>query len=162
MHAGKTIFRPPDVAVPGVHAPIRLRRRGDAAAGLNLTRPLLVGNHYFYRSRADVALKAAGWPGRNRQHRRNYNLTDALLWGRKEDRRLREEDRRLGARRTAGCGARAAAADGRAGDDAGLRGVPARRGPRGSLSGSGRGAARREGLDVSGKAFDRNVYTPLL
>ena len=110
MHAGKTIFRPPDVAVPGVHGPIRLRRRGDAAAGLNLTRPLLVGNHYFYRSRADVALKAAGWPGRNRQHRRNYNLTDALLWGRKEDRRLRDRWgpellRRMGALvTTRGCG----------------------------------------------------------
>ena len=108
--AGKTIFRPPDVAVPGVHVPLRLRRRGDAAAALNLTLPLLVGNHYFYRSRADVALKAAGWPGRNRQHRRNYNLTDALLWGRKEDRRLRDRWgpellRRMGALvTTRGCG----------------------------------------------------------
>ena len=48
--------------------------------------------HYYHRYRADVMLKAAQWrAGKGLpEHVRNYNLTDSLLWGRKEDRRLRD------------------------------------------------------------------------
>ena len=86
---GKTIFRPPDVEVAGIHLPIRYRRHGDV---INYDPPLLVGNHYYYRSRADVLLKAKQWrAGRGMpEHVRNYNLTDSLLWGRTKDYRLRD------------------------------------------------------------------------
>ena len=90
---GKTIFRPLDVEVAGIHAPVRLRRPGSA---IPWTPPLLVGNHYYYRSREDVRLKAAQWRGGLGlpAHVRNYNLTDSLLWNRTTDDRLR---RRWGA-----------------------------------------------------------------
>ena len=52
----------------------------------------IVGNHYYYRSRDDVFLKSAQWRAGTGlpDHVRNVNLTDALLWGRKEDFRLKE------------------------------------------------------------------------
>ena len=53
------------------------RGRGDCGSG---RRPLLL----LTRSQADDPVASAP------QHQRNYNLTDALLWGRKEDRRLRD------------------------------------------------------------------------
>ena len=86
---GKTIVRPPDIAEAGIHVPNRYNRHGDA---INLIPPLLVGNHYYYRSREDVMLKSKQWRSGTGlpEHMRNFNLTDSLLWGRKEDHRLKD------------------------------------------------------------------------
>ena len=86
---GKSVFRPPAVELAGVHHPRRFRTE---ALTLYSAPPLLVGNHYYYRSRADVELKAAQWrDGKGLpEHARNFNLTDARFWGRLEDRALRE------------------------------------------------------------------------
>uniref|UniRef100_A0A7S0LWF2 Glycosyltransferase family 92 protein n=1 Tax=Cryptomonas curvata TaxID=233186 RepID=A0A7S0LWF2_9CRYP len=85
---GKTIFRPEAVAEAGIHVPERMRHKGD---GLNWKPPLLIGNHYYYRSRDDVELKARQWRGGvgMPDHVRNYNLTDELLWSRTRDGALR-------------------------------------------------------------------------
>jgi hypothetical protein len=85
---GKAIFRPSAVAEAGIHVPVRMHRRAE---GMNWRTPLLVGNHFYYRSRDDVELKAKQW--RNGvgmpDHVRNYNLTDELLWSRTRDDALR-------------------------------------------------------------------------
>ncbi len=72
---GKTVFSPPAVEIAGVHFPEKLRH---PRASINWNPPLLVGNHYYYRSREDVELKASQW--RMSEHVRNYNITDSLLW----------------------------------------------------------------------------------
>jgi hypothetical protein len=72
---GKSIFSPPAVAIAGVHHPLEMRY---PSSGVNWDPPLLVGNHYYYRSREDVELKASQWY--LTEHVRNYNLTDDLLW----------------------------------------------------------------------------------
>ena len=81
---GKAIFRPPAVDLAGIHIPDRMRRSGSR---IHWKPELLVGNHYYYRSRDDVALKAKQWRNGTGMpaHVRNYNLTDTLLWGRTRD-----------------------------------------------------------------------------
>jgi hypothetical protein len=85
---GKTIFRPAAVALAGIHTPARMRFTGDSQ---NWDPPLLVGNHYYYRSRDDVELKAKQWRNGTGMpaHVRNYNLTDKLLWSHTRDDVLR-------------------------------------------------------------------------
>ena len=72
---GKTVFSPPAVATAGVHFPEKMSHPG---ARINWDPPLLVGNHYYYRSREDVELKASQW--RMPEHVRNFNITDGPLW----------------------------------------------------------------------------------
>ncbi len=104
---GKAIFRAAAVAEAGVHIPTRMHSSGEQ---VNWDPPLLIGNHYYYRSRDDVELKAKQWRGGigMPDHVRNFNLTNELLWSRTRDEGLRrswggELARRVGGlTRTAG------------------------------------------------------------
>ena len=88
---GKSMFRPQDVLEAGVHAPAKWR--GSYRTEMFVETPagrevLLLGNHYYYRSRDDVARKAAQW--HVSEHLRNFNLTDTLLWSALRDDRVRQ------------------------------------------------------------------------
>jgi hypothetical protein len=92
---GKSLFRPADALEAGVHNPAAWRPgapdsaafSADTLAGRRSV--LLMGNHYYYRSREDAALKASQW--HIPEHVRNCNLTDDLLWNRVRDDRLRSQ-----------------------------------------------------------------------
>ena len=88
---GKSLFRPQDVLEVGVHVPNKWRGEHQTALYLNIPGDyvaLLLGNHYYYKSRDDVALKASQWD--IQEHERNFNLTDSLLWGALRDDRVRQ------------------------------------------------------------------------
>ena len=80
------MFRPEEVLKNGVHRPDKWKTNDSVVQFIDLPSgniPLILGNHYYYRSRDDVNLKASQW--RILEHIRNFNLTDDLLWNRLPD-----------------------------------------------------------------------------